>query len=766
MAKRSSKRKKIGASILAGALVVSTVAFYIPTQTAVNADSEKTLNEQFPELLKSAQTGDKSETVYAVLDSNGKTEEVTISEWLQNDSKADTLKDYSVLKDIKNTSGDEEYGQDGNDLVWQANGNDIKYSGTYDGDLPVNVKITYYLDGDKVSAKDIAGKEGDVTIRFDYDVDDSVSEDGYDLVRPYVLLSAVVLDNDDFTNVTVNNGKAINDGDNTAVVGIALPGMLEDLDLSSDDIDIPDHVTVRAHTTDFHIDGTYTVADSGFLNDTDTSKIDDAKSDVDELMDGLDELSDASEKLVDGSSKLADGADTLATSTESLEEGAEDLKDGTSQLKTGSAALASGTALLSSQTPALVSGIGQISDGADEAKSSADTLSSSTDNIYTAAQQIADGATQLNTGAQNLVSAMGTTRDSANEISTKAGELSIGVSELKTGINTLASSMTSAASSISSNLNSVGGKTYSSPSSDDVDKALQKAYEAAAGNDEAQAKIREAQDALSTYKGAVDRVTSDATADSAADQTNTETAKGLAESLNSETTQKEVKDLTDGATTAADGASALSEGTAALAAGIGKEGDTTADTLSGGVNLLAAGASNLNIGVNGVKDEQGEYTQMGLMQYLYQLNNGTSVFASELAELQTGANRLKSNTSTLTDDTKNLNDGAQQLNSGIIQVDTGAGTIVKYMGMLADGTNELSDGADTLADGMAQFNEDGIQKLVSEVDDADLEGMLNRVQATINAASDGSFVGGKLEDQTGESKIIFKTGEIESDSDK
>lgn len=46
-----------------------------------------------------------------------------------------------------------------------------------------------------------------------------------------------MLSNDNFTNVTVNNGKAVNDGNSTAVVGIALPGMSDNLQI--DELDIP-----------------------------------------------------------------------------------------------------------------------------------------------------------------------------------------------------------------------------------------------------------------------------------------------------------------------------------------------------------------------------------------------------------------------------------------------------------------------------------------------------------------------------------------------
>ena len=212
MRKLNNKIKKIGAPILAGVLACSTALFYVPQMNAVHADTEKSINENFPEMLKTAQTGDKSETVYAVMDADGNTTDVSVSEWLKNEGKSNNLSDYSkyCLKNIKNTSGDEKMSRDGNKLVWAAKGKDIHYTGDYDGELPVKVKVSYYLNGTKVSADEIAGKKGNVKIRFDYDINDSVKENGYSLTRPYAIVSAVVLSNDNFTNVTVNNGKAVN----------------------------------------------------------------------------------------------------------------------------------------------------------------------------------------------------------------------------------------------------------------------------------------------------------------------------------------------------------------------------------------------------------------------------------------------------------------------------------------------------------------------------------------------------------------------------
>lgn len=687
MVKLNSKLKKIGAPILAGVLACSTVLFYVPHMNTTNAatETEKTLKKTYPELLQNAASGNKSETVYAVLDVDGKTSEVSVSEWLKNSGDAKNIKDYSTLKNIKNTSGDEEFAQDGNSLVWDADGNDISYTGDYEGELPVKVKITYSLDGTEMTAKEIAGKSGNVTIRFDYTVDDSVSVDGYNLTRPYAIVSALVLSNDNFSNVTVNNGKAINDGNNTAVVGIALPGVSSDLNISS--LDIPDHVTVTAKTTNFEIDGTYTVADSGFMSDTDTTKLDEASSDVDKLEDALDELSDATTQLVDGSEQLSEGASTLASSTSQIKEGTE-----------------------------------KVSDGAKQVDSGVDSLATGATKLVTGAQTLSEGTTQLKEGTgllQNEIVKENGVIDSAAALNSAASGVNNGIKKLGDTITTQNTEIAQTVQGISDTLGSIDTETVTEPSHDDVDEALAAAIKAAekAGDQDTVDALNSAKDELGDYEDQVKETVDSVNKDSEKVQKAKATADAVVKKISSASTEDFDK--------LQKGAEALEQGTTALKKKVGTKDDTTKDTLAGAVNLLNAGAASLDAGVNGYTDADGEF-HAGVVLGLNQLQAGITT----------------------------------TLKPGTSQLATGADQIVTYMGQLSDGADTLSEGAETLSTSMNTFNEEGIQKLVSEMDKADLKNTVNRVKAMIDAASSGSFVGGKTDDQNGESKIIFKTGEV------
>ena len=138
--------------------------------------TEDSINEdKLEETMSSSAFGstnteaDKVETVYVMADNQGSVNEVIVSDWLKNADASATIADTSSLSDIVNVKGNETYTKnDDGTITWNANGSDIYYQGTTDSELPVSVKISYQLNGEDISPEDLAGKSGNVTIRFDY----------------------------------------------------------------------------------------------------------------------------------------------------------------------------------------------------------------------------------------------------------------------------------------------------------------------------------------------------------------------------------------------------------------------------------------------------------------------------------------------------------------------------------------------------------------------------------------------------------------------
>ena len=110
---------------------------------------------------------EKEETVYVKAGADGSTDKIIVSNWLKNGDGAQEIKDESELSGIKNVKGDETFTQNGKDITWQAEGNDIYYQGETTKTLPVGVKVTYYLDGKEISPEELAGRSGKVRIRCD-----------------------------------------------------------------------------------------------------------------------------------------------------------------------------------------------------------------------------------------------------------------------------------------------------------------------------------------------------------------------------------------------------------------------------------------------------------------------------------------------------------------------------------------------------------------------------------------------------------------------
>lgn len=304
----------------------------------------------------------KDETVYVLANADGSVKKIIVSDWIKNNG-GKTVSDKTELSDIKNVKGDESYVMDTDNMrEWNADGKDIYYQGTISKALPVDLKVSYELDGKPVSAESLAGKSGKVTIRFDYTNNQykNVSIDGKNtkIYVPFVMLTGLLLDNDIFTNVEISNGKIINDGDRIIAVGFALPGMQENLNLSRDKVDIPDFVEITADVNNFALSNTLTVAANSIISDLDVSKLDSA----DDLQASLTELSSSMSKLLDGSSELYGGLSELLLKSNELISGVDKLANGASALSDGAAALSAGLSELVSNNDTLNAGAKQVFD--------------------------------------------------------------------------------------------------------------------------------------------------------------------------------------------------------------------------------------------------------------------------------------------------------------------------------------------------------------------------------------------------------------------
>lgn len=312
-----------------------------------NADTAASAALTAADSLKSETAISKNETVYVIADASGSKQNVIVSDELKNTLGSKSITDSSNLADIKNVKGSETFTKNSDGTIsWDAEGNDIYYQGTSEKALPMQVAVSFTLDGSPVSPADIAGKSGKVCIRFDYKTD-TVATGNTEL--PFLAVTALTLDNNNFKNVVVSSGKIIDDGNHSIVVGYAVPGLQDGLGLGGDTLKIPDYVEVTADVTKFTLESTLTYASCDYAQDIDTSKIDS----VGDLTGALNQVDSAVTQLTDGSSALYNGLDTL------LEKSGE-MSDGIGTLSSGAAQLSNGLRTLDSNSATLKSGAYQV----------------------------------------------------------------------------------------------------------------------------------------------------------------------------------------------------------------------------------------------------------------------------------------------------------------------------------------------------------------------------------------------------------------------
>lgn len=666
----------------------------------------------------SSDTG-KEETVYILSDANGNVNETIVSAWLKNPDGSKTLEDVSDLKDIENIKGDETFSQNGENVTWNADGSDIYYQGKTDKKAPVDVKITYFLNDKEVSPKEIAGKSGQVKIRFDYTntEKETVSVKGKDqeVYVPFAVITGMVLPVDNFTNISVTNGKVMSEGNNNIVVGLAFPGLKDSLDVTSDEIDVPNYVEVTANAEDFSLDMTLTVAMSDILNTVNIS--DDI--DFSDLGDKVDALTDATDQLMDGSDQLANGTKELKNGTKTLADGANTLNAGMGSLTSGASALAVGINEYTAGVGQLSAGISKLKAGTDKLNKNVPALKKGVADLKAGSASAKEGAAKLVAGYEGENGAIAGTQkltQGASQFAQSATQFAQGAAQVSAGL--------SQASGAISALSGMGATMQQQAAQVAAQKAQLEAALAAEADPVKAAEIA----------GQVGY------------------CKGVLETLN--TMQQQLSQATAGDAGAqlsalSAGITQLSQGSAALTAGAKQLSDGSA-ALSAGMTQLYNGTKALSTGLNTLDAGLGK------------LNESSKTLADGVGTLDKGAGELKQGVKKLTDNSAALVNGGSALVGGTAQVANAVGQIADGAVKLDNGAGKLTSGASELSNGMVQFNEEGIAKITGALD---LDGVkfVDKLKAIMDAGKGYQSFDGISDGIDGTVKFVIKTEGVKAE---
>lgn len=760
----SKTTKKILAICLCAALCLGGAGMAFAQASSKKADDQPVSAAQQAAELQ--QKISKDETVYVLTGADGSVKKIIVSDWLKNELGSASVADKSDLSDIENVKGDESYTINGDNMtVWDAQGNDIYYQGNIQKELPVGLSVRYYLDGKSVSPEELKGKSGKVTIRFDYENRqyETVQINGVNqrIYVPFAMLTGMILDNDTFQNVQITNGKLVNDGDRTVVVGLAFPGLQENLNLSRDDLSIPDSVEITADVTNFSLGMTVTLACNDLfsqLGDVDltsldsTSALDQLTGAMDQLLSGSSSLYGGLSTLLDKSGELVSGVEKLAQGAAAIKSGADSVDDGAAQLKAGLADLSSGLNTLSANSEALNSGAKQVFNSLLETAATQIrakglnvpdlTIENYAEELNTLIKSL-DETTVYETALKQVTDAVEAQRPVINQKVTEAVRQQV---ETKVAAAVRQQVTEEVTAAVQQQVSATVTDTVQQQVAEQVIQAaanMSKAdYDAAVAAgiipQQTQDAVNAAIQAQMGSEAVQSKIAENVSAQMASEAVQSKITKNIDMQISSEAVQATITENTD-AQLQTEAIQATIQQQTELQVQKAISENMASDAVQSQLKKASEGAQTL-IALKASLDDYNTF-YLGLLTY----TGGVDDAAAGANDLYAGADQLK-------DGTAQLRAGAAQLYNGVLQLQDGTPALVS-------GVTQLKDGAMQLSEGLQQFNRDGIQKLVNLLQN-DVGDLSARLQATIDVSKDYRSFAGISDDAEGQVKFIYRTDEI------
>ena len=652
----------------------------------------------------------KDETVYVLANAEGEAKRVIVSDWLTNPDGEKDLADATTLKDAKAVKGSA-FLKDG---VWyNADGADVYYQGDAENPLPVNLTVSYTLDGEAKTAAEMTGKSGRVTIRVACDVKET--KDGVKV--PFAALTAALLDNDVFTNIEVTNGKFLDDGDRTVVVGWALPGLQETLKLDAETVTLPEYVEISADAKNFEAPTTLTVVTNELFSAVDVDSID-----ATELTENINKLKDGMAQLKDGASRLADGVSALKDGAKTLADGATELKNGAEALKEGANPLGDGVSQLNDGATALETGSAQLTEGLNTLTANNEALASGATKLFETVLGIAN--TQLSAAMENAPTlTIENYEETLTALLDACSEAGID-KQLHDQVEDV--------------VNQNRAKIEEAVTAKVRETVAAQVEEAVRENVTAQ--VLAAMDMTpDTYKAAVE---SGALTDAQKNQ--------IAAAVDAQMKSQEVKAVLAQQTEQTMGSDEIK---ATIEQNVNEQVEALTQQNMASKDVQARRAAAL---------EQGQAAAASLTALKAQLDDyrtfydGLNAYLAGTAQAANGASELKTGAAQLAAGTEELNGKVPALLEGIGSLSNGMNTLTENLPSLTDGVQQLLDGANELKDGLNTFDEEGVSKLVSLVED-DLADTLDNVKAALNAANAYTTYTSLGENMTGRVRFVWRT---------
>ncbi len=577
----------------------------------------------------------KDETVYSNMKSNGESYKTIVTTRLENTEDEKILKDLTDLLNIENTSGDEKFSQDGETLIWEANTNDIYYKGETNKELPVELNIKYELDGKEISAKDIVGKTGKVKIAIEFKNKDEhkVKVNGKEetMYTPFVIACGTTINNENNKNIEVKNGKTIDDGSKTMVVGLAFPGMQESLNIDKNKIEIPETIEITMDSKEFEMSNIINVITPKIIEESDL----DIFKELDNIYSQVNTLQTASKQIETGAKTLEEGTSEYSSKSAEFNQALAEFSKGMNNAHSNYKTINSGIEELNSKSGSLQSGSKQLSTGLSQAVNGVDQMKAGLSSSSEKIQSLVQGSNNLSNGLKQLDSKIVLTNDTETINSIKAQ-----VSKDKETINKLTAQTAKLQETIQT--------TELSEEVIDILKAQMLSNKEAITNltydynylENILTKLTTINTQMQTLKQSV-------TALSTGSSQVNEGVKTLASSVSTlntglETLSQSTKQLSNGATTLYNGTVQLSLGTNKLKQGSNQMQaglellNSSTETIKSADNQLTEGAKTISNGAKELSNGIQEFNKTGIEKICSYVNNDiktVTIRAEKLKEL-------------------------------------------------------------------------------------------------------------------------------------
>lgn len=357
--------------------------------------------------LSFAETGNKSEVVYANLAHTGTVEEVTVVNGFE---KPQQIVDFGDYETVLNLSDATTLTLEGGRVTADTQTFPFYYQGKLQSyELPWTVGIDYSLDGKTVDAEALVGQSGD------FEMSISVKENtkaNPAFAESYLLQITVTLANDRFQDIQAEGATVASQGEKRVINFSVLPGSEETF-----------HLTATAENIELE---PIQIAGLPFSMEFEVPDLSEQTAQFVELQDAIAQLSDGVDDYTGGVSSIYDASGELKQGAEGLSSAAYDLQRGLSSLTGGMRQYQAG---LDRYVQELENGISQFSVPVDFETGGLVQLEEG-------ARQLHQGLKAFHEGQTQALSTDGQFYQGLSAVTAGAEELSAGMQQLMNGAET------------------------------------------------------------------------------------------------------------------------------------------------------------------------------------------------------------------------------------------------------------------------------------------------------------------------------------------